>query len=148
MKINWKVRAKNPYFWFGLVAIVLAAVGAKPEMFTSWSILIMQVKSLLSNPFALGCVIVAIVGYINDPTTEGITDSKQALSYNKPKKDWAIIPITNNNNEKIKKIGGKYIMKKIAMVSQTMGGKTEEEILQTREKAVGDVVEYIKDNVA
>ena len=27
-------------------------------------------------------------------------------------------------------------MKKIAMVSQTMGGKTEEEILQTREKAV------------
>ena len=86
-KINWKVRVKNPYFWFGLVAIVLAAVGVKPEMFTSWSILIMQVKSLLSNPFALGCVVVAIVGYINDPTTEGITDSKQALQYSKPKRD-------------------------------------------------------------
>ena len=38
MRINWKVRVKNPYFWFGLVAIVLAAVGAKPEMFTSWTI--------------------------------------------------------------------------------------------------------------
>ncbi len=87
MKINWKVRLKNPYFWFGLVAIVLAAVGAKPEMFTSWEILIMQVKQLFGNPFALGCVVVAIVSYINDPTTEGITDSKQVLSYSKPKKD-------------------------------------------------------------
>jgi len=36
----------------------------------------------------------------------------------------------------VEKIGGKYIMKKIAMVSKAMGGKTEEEILQTREKAV------------
>ena len=39
MRINWKVRAKNPYFWFGLIAIILASVGAKPEMFTSWAIL-------------------------------------------------------------------------------------------------------------
>ncbi len=70
------------------MAIVLAAVGAKPEMFTSWSILIVQVKSLLSNPFALGCVICSDCGLcINDPTTQGITDSKQALTYQKPKKD-------------------------------------------------------------
>ena len=33
----------------------------------------------------------------------------------------------------MKKIGGKNSMKKIAMVSQTMRGKTEQEILQTRE---------------
>ena len=32
-------------------------------------------------------------------------------------------------------------MKKIAMVSQTMGGKTEKEILQTREKAVAALTE-------
>ena len=36
----------------------------------------------------------------------------------------------------MEKIGGKYIMKKVAMISQTMRGKTEQEILQTREKAV------------
>jgi len=86
-KINWKVRLKNSYFWFGLIAIVLAAVDAKPEMFTSWAILVGQVRELFSNPFAWGCVIIAVVGYINDPTTQGITDSKQALTYNKPKKD-------------------------------------------------------------
>ena len=86
MKINWKVRLKNPYFWFGLVAIILTAVGAEPEIFTSWDILVGQVKQLLGNPFALGCVVAAIVGYINDPTTSGITDSQQALGYSKPKK--------------------------------------------------------------
>ena len=87
MKINWKVRIKNPYFWFGLVAIILTAVGAEPEIFTSWDILVGQVKQLLGNPFALGCVVVAIVGYVNDPTTSGITDSQQALGYSKPKKE-------------------------------------------------------------
>lgn len=87
MKINWKVRLKNPYFWFGLIAVILAAVGAKPEMFTSWAILVEQFKGLLGNPFAIGCVVVAVVGYINDPTTQGFSDSKQALSYQKPKKD-------------------------------------------------------------
>ncbi len=86
-KINWKVRAKNPYFWFGLIGVILTAVGASPEMFTSWTILIEQLKSLFYNPFLLGCCVVGIVGYINDPTTQGITDSKQALQYNKPKKD-------------------------------------------------------------
>lgn len=32
-------------------------------------------------------------------------------------------------------------MRKIAMISQTMGGKTEQEILQTREKAVAVLTE-------
>lgn len=87
MKINWKVRLKNPYFWFGLIAVILAAVGAKPEMFTSWAVLVQQVKEVFGNPFLLGCTVVSIVGYVNDPTTQGIFDSKQALSYQKPKKD-------------------------------------------------------------
>ena len=43
--------------------------------------------ALLGNPFAVGCVFVAIIGYVNDPTTKGISDSKQALAYNKPKVD-------------------------------------------------------------
>ena len=41
----------------------------------------------------------------------------------------------------MKKIGGKNSMKKIAMVSQTMRGKTEQEILKTREKAVAVLTE-------
>lgn len=85
MKINWKVRVKNPYFWLGLIAVILAAIGVSPESLTSWGILFEQVKSLFLNPFAIGCVAVAILGYVNDPTTKGLSDSLQALQYDKPK---------------------------------------------------------------
>lgn len=87
MKLNWKVRVKNPYFWLGLVAVILAAVGVSPESLTSWPILYVQIRALLSNPFAVGCVIVAVLGYINDPTTSGLSDSRQAMGYETPRKD-------------------------------------------------------------
>lgn len=83
--INWKVRVKNPYFWIGLIAVILAAVGVSPECLTSWAILWEKVIGLLGNPFAIGCTIVAVIGYVNDPTTKGIGDSKQALTYDAPK---------------------------------------------------------------
>lgn len=84
--INWKVRVKNPYFWLGLIAVILAAIGVSPESLTSWGILADQIKALLGNPFALGCVVMGVIGYINDPTTSGLSDSEQALTYSKPKK--------------------------------------------------------------
>lgn len=85
MKINWKIRVKNPYFWLGLIAVILAAIGVSPESLTSWNILFGQVKDLFLNPFAIGCVVVAVLGYVNDPTTKGLSDSVQALQYDKPK---------------------------------------------------------------
>lgn len=84
MKINWKVRLSNPYFLIGLLAVVLAAIGVSPESLTSWAVLQDQVMQLLSNPFALGCVVIAVIGYINDPTTQGLKDSNKALTYKKP----------------------------------------------------------------
>lgn len=85
--INWKVRFKNPYFWIGLIATIFAAVGVSPECLTSWAILWEKIIALLGNPFAIGCMLVAIIGYVNDPTTKGFSDSKQALTYEKPKVD-------------------------------------------------------------
>ena len=85
--INWKVRIKNPYFWIGLIATILAAVGVSPECLTRWAILWEKIQALVGNPFAIGCMIVAIIGYVNDPTTKGISDSKQALEYEAPKVD-------------------------------------------------------------
>ncbi|MBE5884404.1 MAG: phage holin [Lachnospiraceae bacterium] len=32
-------------------------------------------------------VVLAIIGVVNDPTTSGISDSRQALTYEAPKKD-------------------------------------------------------------
>ena len=85
MKINWKVRAVNPYFWIGLIAVVLASVGVSPESLTSWAILKDQLLALIGNPFAIGCVAIAVIGYVIDPTTRGIGDSERALSYKKPR---------------------------------------------------------------
>lgn len=87
MKINWKVRVKNPYFWVGLAGVILAAIGVSPESLTSWPILYGQIMDLLQNPFAIGCVILGVLGYINDPTTKGISDSTQAMTYVSPKED-------------------------------------------------------------
>lgn len=87
MNINWKVRIKNPYFWIGLLGVILAAMGVNAEMFTSWQAVIDQAKAFISNPYMIGSVFMAVLGQILDPTTAGLKDSIQALEYNVPKKD-------------------------------------------------------------
>lgn len=77
MKINWKARMKNPYFWVGLVAVVMTAVGVSPETFTSWEILRQQLWELLGNPFLLGTALLAVLGVLTDPSTKGLSDEKQ-----------------------------------------------------------------------
>lgn len=87
MNINWKVRAKNPYFWVGLIGVILAAMGISPEMLTTWGAVIDAFKALITNPFMLGSVVLAVMGVLNDPTTAGISDSSQAMLYGEPKKE-------------------------------------------------------------
>lgn len=87
MKINWKVRVKNPWFWVGLMGVILTAMGISAETLTSWQAVYDAFIGLISNPFMLGSVFVAVLGVFVDPTTEGVTDSTQALTYETPKKD-------------------------------------------------------------
>ena len=87
MKINWKLRLQNPWFYIGLVGIVLTAMGVSPETLTSWSAVYVALQNLISNPFMLGSVFVSVLSVFVDPTTAGFGDSKQALTYDKPKKD-------------------------------------------------------------
>ena len=87
MKINMLVRIKNPWFWVGLVGIILTAMGVSPEMLTSWGILWDNLVALVQNPFMLGSVVLAVLGVFVDPTTAGTGDSALAMTYTKPKKD-------------------------------------------------------------
>ena len=87
MKINWKVRVKNPYFWVGLLGVILSAMGVSADMFTSWDVVIEQAKALISNPFMIGSVIMAVLGTLIDPTTAGVADSQRALEYNSPSQE-------------------------------------------------------------
>lgn len=86
MKINLKVRIKNPWFWVGIGAVILTAMGIDPSIFTSWDVVWTTVVNLFTNPFQLFTVAFAVLAIFIDPTTAGISDSEQVMSYTKPKK--------------------------------------------------------------
>ena len=87
MKINFLVRAKNPWFWVGLCGTILAAMGVSPEIFTSWGAVWEAMVNMVRNPYMLVSVVLAVLGVFVDPTTSGISDSKRALSYKSPVKE-------------------------------------------------------------
>lgn len=85
MKINWKVRLKNKNFWLSvvpacllLVQVVLAVFGVTIDIGDLGNKLLAVVNA------AFG--VLTILGVVNDPTTEGISDSTQALTYTEPRK--------------------------------------------------------------
>lgn len=88
MKINWKVRAKNPVFWANLAAAVilpiLAYMGLNWNDMTSWRALGNVLFQAVQNPVIVVSVVVSIWNLINDPTTKGFSDSEKALDYDKP----------------------------------------------------------------
>jgi phi LC3 family holin len=87
MKINIPVRFKNPWFWVGLGGVILSAMGVSPDMFTSWGAVCEAVVNMVSNPYMLVSVVLAVLGVFVDPTTSGISDSKRAMSYKSPVKE-------------------------------------------------------------
>ncbi len=91
MNINWKVRFKNPMFWVGIIVAVVATVltqlGMSLEQVTSWATLGQALLDAVSNPVVVVAVITAAYNAIVDPTTAGLSDSKNALTYTKPKKE-------------------------------------------------------------
>lgn len=91
MKINWKVRFKNPVFIGQLVLAIfvpiLAYMGLTLEDLTTWGKLFEVLFEAIRNPYVLALVIVSVYNSITDPTVKGLSDSKQALTYNKPKED-------------------------------------------------------------
>ena len=86
MKINWKVRIKNKVFWLALVPAVLLLVQVVAAVFGIDLKLGALGDELLAVVNALFAVL-TILGIVTDPTTAGISDSRQAMEYDKPKRD-------------------------------------------------------------
>ena len=84
--INWIVRIKNPNFWLALIPAVLLLVQVVAAVFGYTLDLDDLGNKLLAVVNALFAVL-AILGIVADPTTNGIGDSAQALTYQAPKKD-------------------------------------------------------------
>lgn len=86
MKINWMVRIKNKAWWLTLVPAVFLLVQACAAPFGyQWDFTVanQQVAAIVNALFA----VLAILGVVNDPTTAGMSDSKQALGYDEPKSE-------------------------------------------------------------
>lgn len=84
-KINWKVRIKNKAFWLALIPAVLLLIQVIASVFGYTLDLGDLGNKLLSVVEALFMVL-SILGIVVDPTTDGVGDSKQALTYTEPKK--------------------------------------------------------------
>ena len=88
MKINWRVRAKNPVFIAQIVLAaltpILAYVGLSFADLTTWGTLWELFVQAYSNPYLLALVVISVFNTITDPTTRKINDSERALKYDKP----------------------------------------------------------------
>lgn len=83
-KINWLVRFKNKAFWVAFIPAVLLLVKQICAFFgveIDFSAISEQLVGIVETIF----LILAILGIVVDPTTEGIEDSRQALMYKEPK---------------------------------------------------------------
>ena len=85
MKINWIVRIKNKVFWVALIPAVLLLAQQISALFgvnLEISGLSDQLIDIVNTVF----VVLTVLGIVADPTTDGMTDSEQAMTYTEPKK--------------------------------------------------------------
>lgn len=84
--INWTVRIKNKNFWLAVIPAVLLLIQTVAAVF-GYTLDVGDIGNrLIAVVNALFGVLV-ILGVVNDPTTAGIADSKQARTYISPKED-------------------------------------------------------------
>lgn len=86
MTVNWKVRIKNVNFWLMIIPAILLLAQLVLDLFgihMDFGELGNKLKAIVNAVFA----ILTLLGIVNDPTTDGLNDSKRALGYEEPWKD-------------------------------------------------------------
>lgn len=86
MNINWTVRFRNKSFWLSLIPAVLLLVQVVAAVFGYTLDLGDLGNKLLAVVNAVFAVL-TILGVVTDPTTAGVSDSTQAMTYTTPKVD-------------------------------------------------------------
>ena len=85
MNINWKVRIKNKNFWISLIPAVLLLAQVVTSVF-GYNLELGELGDKLRAVVNALFAVMTILGIVTDPTTEGLSDSKLALTYDEPKK--------------------------------------------------------------
>ena len=86
MKINWKVRIKNKVFWLALIPALLLLAQVVAAVF-GYELHIEAIGDKLTAVINALFAVLTILGIVTDPTTAGISDSRQAMEYEKPRAD-------------------------------------------------------------
>lgn len=84
--INWKVRFKNKRFVIAFIAGLLLLVKQVSVLFgynLNTGMFNTNINGIVDTVF----LILGLLGIVNDPTTQGFSDSEQALTYKEPKQD-------------------------------------------------------------
>lgn len=84
--INWTVRIKNKNFWLAVIPAVLLLIQTVAAVF-GYSLDLGEIGNRLIAVVNAVFGVLVVLGVVNDPTTAGISDSKQARGYNYPKED-------------------------------------------------------------
>lgn len=84
--INWTVRIKNKNFWLAVIPAVLLLIQTVAAVF-GYTIDVGDIGNRLIAVVNAAFGVLVILGVVNDPTTAGISDSKQAQNYITPRKD-------------------------------------------------------------
>lgn len=81
--INWRVRVKNVNFWATFIPAVYIFIQCVAGLFGVTIDLSGVSDRTLAVIHALFAIL-AMVGVVNDPTTESLKDSNRAMTYEKP----------------------------------------------------------------
>lgn len=91
MNINWKVRFNKENIMFitqvivSVVVPILTYFGLQASDLTTWGAVWNTFVQAVSNPYVVIMALVSLFNAITDPTTKGIWDSANALTYTEPK---------------------------------------------------------------
>lgn len=84
MNINWKIRFQNKTFLTSLISLVVVFIY---DLLQLLEIAPAVTQSAVMQVAEGILTILGMLGVIADPTTAGLSDSKQALTYTSPKQD-------------------------------------------------------------
>ena len=85
--INWKVRFANKNFWLQAIPALLLLIQVVLNVFGvafDFGDIGNKLLAVVNAVFAF----LTILGVVNDPTTDGLGDSKRAMTYQEPYKDF------------------------------------------------------------
>ena len=82
--INWRVRIRNKAFWVAIIPAFLVLIQVVAAVF-GYTIELGELGNKLIAVVNAVFVVLSILGVVNDPTTSGLSDSKQAMTYELPK---------------------------------------------------------------